>query len=124
VALILAALYHQLESLKMSSAIVLLSTVTHALTSTPYTVQLDDGSTDDPNGLNPAQSWRARVFGDVPFNLRVSTDGSDATASDAPVAAELHGITVIVTPNGYVSAVKRGSGADGNVWLSRIHKGA
>jgi hypothetical protein len=64
------------------------------------------------------------VFGDVPFNLAVNVDGSDATADDFPVAAEFPGVTVIVPPGGYVSVAKRGSGADGNVWLSRIHKGA
>ena len=108
----------------MSSTLVLGPTVTHALTSSPFTTQLDNGSSDDANTLNAPQSWRVRAFGDVPFNIRVSTDGSDATASDAPVAAEFPGVVVIVPPNGYVSVVKRGSGADGNMWLSRIHKGA
>lgn len=108
----------------MSSTLVLGPTVTHVLTSSPFTTQLDNGSSDDANTLNAPQSWRVRVFGDVPFNLAVNVDGADATSADFPVAAELHGVTVICPPNGYVSVVKRGAGADGNVWLSRIHKGA
>ena len=101
------------------SALVILSTATHALTSTPFTTQLD-ADTADANPGDPKQSWRVRCFGDVPFNLRVSTDGSDATASDLPVAAEFPGVVVVVPPGGFVSVVKRGSGADGNCWFTRI----
>ena len=108
----------------MSSALVLTGpTVTNALTSTAFTTQLD-ASTADSNVQDPKPSWRVRVFGDVPFNLAVNVDGANATSADFPVAAEFPGVTVVVPPSGYVSVVKRGSGADGNVWLSRIHKGA
>ncbi len=101
------------------SALVILSTVTNALTSTPFTAQLD-ADVADVNTQDPKQSWRVRVFGDVPFNLAVNTTGDNATASDMPVAPEFPGVVVVVPPGGYVSVVKRGSGADGNVWLSRI----
>jgi len=105
------------------TALVLLGTVTNALTATAWTVQLD-ASTADSNVQDPKPSWRVRVFGDVPFNLAVNVDGSNATSADLQVAAEFPGVVVIVPPNGYVSVVKRGSGADGNVWISRTHKGA
>jgi len=101
------------------SALVILSTATHALTSTPYTFDPDTG-VEDSNVQSPPQSWRVRCFGDVPFNLRVSTDGSDATADDMPVAAEFPGVVVVVPPGGSLSVVKRGSGPDGQAWFNRI----
>lgn len=108
----------------MPSALILLGpTVTNALTSTPFTTQLDAGVADINPG-DPKPSWRVRVFGDVPFSLAVNVDGADATSADFPVAAELRGVTVIFPPGGYVSVVKRGSGADGTIWLSRTKKSA
>ena len=99
------------------SALVILSTANHALTSTPYTFTPDSGI-EDSNVQSPPQSWRVRCFGDVPFNLAVNT--GDATASDMPVAAEFPGVVVVVPAGGSLSVVKRGSGPDGQAWFNRI----
>ena len=97
------------------SSLVLLSTVTNALTGTAWTVQLDT-STPDAGETLP-QSWRVRAFGDVAFHVAVNPTDTDATTNDCPVDALWHGIELVIPPGGYISVIKKTGEADGNVWL-------
>lgn len=100
----------------MSTALVLFSTVTGPLTSTAYTFQPDD-STPDIGETTP-QSWRVRLWANQDFHVAVGALTVTATTSDMPVAAELHGVEVVVPPNGFLSVIS--AGTDGNFWASRV----
>jgi hypothetical protein len=100
------------------SALVLLSTVTGALTSTAYTYQVD--STPPDAGETLPQSWRVRLWGDQDFHVAVAATSKDATTSDMPVTAKLRGVEVVVPPNGWISLIS--AGIDGTFFATRVKR--
>lgn len=87
----------------------IISSASHALTSTPYTLPPD-----------PAQTRLMRLYGDVNFHVR--TDGGDATADDMPVSAGLQGVLLNVPPGGSISVVKMTGASDGTAWFSHVKR--
>jgi hypothetical protein len=100
----------------MTALVILGPTTTGALTSTAYTFQPDD-STPDIGETTP-QSFRIRIWADQDFHVAVGALTVTATTSDMPVAAELHGVEVVVPPNGFLSVVS--AGIEGNFWATRV----
>jgi hypothetical protein len=103
----------------LTSAFTIISSVSHAVTATPYTFQPGAGVAD-PNPLNDPKSRLIRVWGDVNFHVR--TDGGDATTSATPVAAGLSGILLSVPPGGSLSVIKMTGASDGTAWFSHVKR--
>lgn len=91
------------------SAYSIISSASHALTSTPYTFPAD-----------PVLTRLVRVYGDANFHVR--TDGGDATADDMPVTAGLHGVLLNVPPGGSLSVIKQAGASDGTVWFTNVKR--
>lgn len=103
----------------MMDAFTILSSTSHAVSSTPYTFQPDLGIAD-PNPLNDPKPWLVRVFSDV--NICIRTDGQAASQSDFPIAGGLHGELINLPAFGSISVVKQTGEGDGVAWFSHIKR--
>lgn len=97
----------------------ILSSVSHAVTSTPYTYQPDSGVAD-PNSENPPKVWLVRVWATVDICAR--TDGQPATQSDFPIAAGLHGELLSLAPGASLSVVKQAGQSDGLCYSAHVKR--
>jgi hypothetical protein len=98
------------------SALVLLGTTTHGLTSTVYTFTPDAGVADS-NVQDTPQSWRVRLWSPQPFHVAV---GADATTNDCPVAGGYEGLTIALPPGESLSVVKQSSADDSTIFFARV----
>jgi len=71
--------------------------------------------------LNDPKPWLVRVWSNTGIHIR--SDGQDATTSDYPLAALLHGAIMNVPPGGSISVVKQTGEADGVAWFSHVKRG-
>ncbi|OAI29931.1 hypothetical protein A1351_23210 [Methylosinus sp. R-45379] len=103
----------------MMDTFTILSSTSHAVTSTAYTFQPDLGVAD-PNPLNDPKPWLVRVFSDV--NICIRTDGQAASQSDFPIAAGREGELINLPSGGLISVVSQAGEADGTVFFSRVKR--
>lgn len=101
------------------NAFSIISSVSHAVTSTPYTFEPDSGVADS-NIQNAPKPWLIRVWADVNFHVRM--DGVAATTGDMPIAAGLQGALLSIPPGGSVSVVKQAGQADGQAWFTHVKR--
>jgi hypothetical protein len=102
------------------TAFSILSTTSHAVSGVAYTFDPDSGVADI-NPENPQKQWLIRVWSNTGIHLR--SDGQDATTSDFPIAAGLHGEVVALPPGGSISVVKQSGQADGMCWFAHCKRG-
>lgn len=101
------------------NAFSIISSVSHAVTSTPYTFEPDSGVAD-LNPLNDPKPWLIRIWSDVGIHVRA--DGQAVTTDGCPVAAGYNGLLVSVPPGGSVSVVKQAGQADGLAWFTHVKR--
>ncbi|CAN2534475.1 hypothetical+protein [Methylocapsa aurea] len=101
------------------SAFTILSSTSHAVTSTAYTFQPDLGIAD-PNSLNDPKPWLVRVWSDV--NICLRADGQAASQSDFPIAAGREGELINLPPGGSLSVVTQAGQSDGTVFFSHVKR--
>lgn len=101
------------------SAIQIVSSTSHAVTSIAYTFEPDSGVAD-PNIQNAPKTWLVRVWSNVNINVRM--DGQSATANDLPVFAGYNGVVLAVPPGQSVSVIKQTGQADGIVWFTHVKR--
>jgi hypothetical protein len=87
----------------------IISSTSHALTGTSYSLTLDS-----------TQTQLVRVWADVNFHIRM--DGVAATTGDMPVTDHHDGILLNVPSGGTISVVKKSGEPDGTVWFSHVKR--